>query len=234
MNAIKNFLCLIVSVIVFTLSTYFTISILLKHEETVICPDIRGQDILDAKRFLESQGFALNIVRYERRNDVPYNHITVQKPEANMPMRKGRIINVLVSEGPELVRIPSLIGLDFEDAGKILETHDIDIEKTIYIPHINPGKVIAQIPRGTEEVAEGQKVTLFVGSKQNKYYLMPDVRGIDIHELTEELDSKNIKYKTSSTRWDYPTSTRAVNTSVVPKTVFSSDDEITINVTTGG
>ena len=223
-------------VIAFILSSYLTVSILLTTGETVICPDVRGKTVDDAKHLVESKGLSLSVMRYERRNDVPSNHITVQKPEANISTRKGRIVLVIVSEGPELIPIPALTGKPVEDAENILKGINVEVEKTIYVPSQKAGKVIAQVPKAGEGVLEKkQGVILFVGKEQKMLYVMPDVRNLDYSELVFELERKDIKYKTTSVRNERLSYSKpAIETSVPIKTVFKADEEIEIKVLIGG
>ena len=154
---------------VFLLSGYFTVSILLRTGETVICPDIRGKNVDEAKQIVQKKGLSLSVTKYERRNDVPYNHITVQKPEANISVRKGRIVLVMVSEGPELIQVPKLVGQSIEAAEEILKGIKLKVEKTIFVPDEKTGKVIVQIPKDGEDVVEGKNgVILFVGASDKE------------------------------------------------------------------
>jgi serine/threonine-protein kinase len=234
MKLIKVSLYFIVPIIMFILSAYLTIDILLKKQENTICPDVRGKNVEEAKRLIESKGLTLSVLRYERRNDVPYNHITVQKPEANIPIRKGRTVNVLVSEGPELVGVPMLAGQPFQHAEEILNERHIGIEKTIYVPHAKTGMVIAQIPKGGESMLEGKKMVLFIGSEQKTYYLMPDINNANVLQLIEEMDTKKIKYKTTIEKSGHITPGSKIRTSISPKTIFNGEDEISININLGG
>lgn len=234
MKWIKVSLYFAVPIIMFILSAYLTIDILLKKQENTICPDVRGKNVEEAKRLIESKGLTLSVLRYERRNDVPYNHITVQKPEANIPIRKGRIVNVLVSEGPELVQVPVLTDQLLEQAEEILNERHIEIEKTIHIPHAKTGRVIAQIPKGGENILEGKKVVLFIGSEKKTYYLMPDINNANVLQLIEEMDTKKIKYKTTIEKSGHITPGSKIKTSIPSKTIFNGEDEISININLGG
>jgi beta-lactam-binding protein with PASTA domain len=221
---------------VFLLSGYFTVSILLKTGETVICPDIRGKNVDEAKQLVQKKGLSLSVTKYERRNDVPYNHITVQKPEANISVRKGRIVLVMVSEGPELIQVPKLLGHSIEAAEEILKGIKLKVEKTIFVPGEKAGKVIVQIPKDGEDVVEGKNgVILFVGATEKKLYMMPDIKGLDLSELANELDKKGIKYRATYARSNFFfRSNSTLETSVPPKTIFKGDDEIEIRVPNGG
>ncbi len=227
-----------ISIAVFLLSTYSTISILLKTGETVICPDVRGKDVDEAKTLVQKKGLSLSVTKYERRNDVPYNHITVQKPEANISIRKGRIVLVMVSEGPEMIKVPKLVGQAVETAEETLQGIKLEVGKTIFVPAEKPGTIIAQIPRDGEEVQEGKgEIILFVGARQDRFYVMPDVRGMDLSELANEFEKKGIKYRATYTygRGDlFSRSRTSLETSVPPRAVFKSADEIEIKVPNGG
>jgi eukaryotic-like serine/threonine-protein kinase len=232
----RGLLYLTVPIIVFFLSSYITVNVLLKTGATVVCPDLRGQKIEDAKRIVEGRGLSLVIARYEPRNDIPYGYITVQKPEANITIRKGRVVNVLVSEGPQLVELPALVNQPLEEAEKTLKEKQLELEKTIYVPSNKAGKIIAQIPGAGTKMLEGGTVTLLVGKDPDLYYLMPEVKVADVGALTEELDSKKIKYKLYyGKEKDDPNLPVVVPRVVVtpPKSIFSGDDDVVINPSGG-
>ncbi len=219
----------------FLLSGYSTVSFLLKNSDTVICPDLQGKNIEDAKQIVQNKGLSLLIVKYEKRNDIPYNNISVQKPEANIPIRKGRVVMVIVSEGPEMARVPLLTGLSVENAGNTLKEASLEIEKTIYVPDQRSGQVIAQIPKNNEEIIKGKGVILFVGSQQKKFYMMPDLKTIDIPILSEEMDQKGIKYNITYENSEYRAFFKSVAEISVPlKTIFKASDGIEIRVMSGG
>ncbi len=224
-----------IMVLVFSLSSYLTISFLLKTGETVICPDIRGKNLDDAKQLVDSRGLSLAVMKYEKRNDVPYNHITVQKPEANISTRKGRTVLVIVSEGPELIQVPVFIGQLIENVELKLKEMHIEIEKLVYVPGLKKGKVVAQIPKGGEEILEGKGITLFVDSGQKSFYVMPDMKAMDPSELSAEMDKKKIKHRVFHARGESTSPSKlTIQTSVPPKTIFKGDDEIEIKMMTGG
>lgn len=229
MKLIKIVLCILAPVIVFGLSTYLTISLLLKFQQTTVCPDIRGKTVEDARDLVRKKGLNLVVLRYERRNDVPYNHITVQKPEANINTRKGRVVYVIVSEGPELIKAPGLVSQGLDAARSVLEEKKLILDKIITIPHSKTGRVIAQIPAEGTEILEQTKVTLIVGSEQKTYYFLSETKNIDINGLAEEMDAKKIKYKMNYVRADHILRS-GIDFSVPPRTIFSGSDELIITI----
>lgn len=225
---------MMIFLLVFFMSGYLTINVLLKKQINVICPDVRGKTVEEAKRLVENKGLSLSVLRYERRNDVPLNHITVQKPEANISTRLGRTVMVIVSEGPELIPLPFLEGKTLPSAEEMLKEKDIKIEKIIYAPHPKSGKIIAQSPKGGDEIIKGKGVTLLVGTEENKYFFMPDFKDMTARDLTDEMINKNIKYKINYILSEQMSAKISMTTSVPPKTIFKNDTEIEINVLSGG
>ncbi len=228
MKLIKIILCIIAPVIVFGLSTYLTISLTLKFQQTTICPDVRGKTVEDARDMMRKKGLNLVVLRYERRNDVPYNHITVQKPDANISTKKGRVVYVIVSEGPELMKTPAFVGLTIEEAQRAFSEKHLVLDKTIMVPGSKAGRVIAQLPAQGSDILEYGKVTLFVGTEPRSYYLMTDKR-VNYNELADELESKGIKYKINYARSEN-SGTRGIEYSIPPRTLFASTEEIIINI----
>ncbi|MCX7966002.1 MAG: PASTA domain-containing protein [Syntrophorhabdaceae bacterium] len=169
--------------------------IVLKTQETVVCPDIVGKELNEAKRLVESKGLTFHVVRYEKRNDIPYNHITVQKPAANITTKKGRTVLVIVSDGPELLPVPQLVGQEINRLDEILNEKKIIVEKIIYVPDENEGKIIAQTPKANETIQEGKGITIFVGKRPKRYVVMPDLKDMNISDIKEELIRKKIAFK---------------------------------------
>ena len=229
MKLIKIILCIIAPIIVFCLSTYLTISLTLKFQQTTICPDIRGKTVEDARDIMKKKDLNLVVLRYERRNDVPFNHITVQKPDANISTKKGRVVYVIVSEGPELMKTPGFVGLTTEEAQRMFSEKHLVLDKTIMVPGPKTGKVIAQLPAQGTDILEYGKVTLFVGTEPRSYYLMADKRNINYNELADELEFKGIKYRINYARGDN-SGMRGIDYSIPPRTLFASTEEIIINI----
>ncbi|WP_028893734.1 PASTA domain-containing protein [Syntrophorhabdus aromaticivorans] len=230
----RGLLYLLAPVVVFGLATYLTIDILLRTSDTVVCPDIRGKTVEEAREMTKNAGLSLLVMRYENRNDVPYNHITVQKPEANIATRKGRMVYVIVSEGPHLAEVPALAGRSLQEAEGILKEKKLKPGRVVEIPNTAAGKVIAQMPMGGEKSLEGHEVVIFVGSNKNTYYLMPDVQKIGLTELQDEMDAKGIKYRIEYTQGYRPARPNISGMSVPVRSLFKADNETLIYINNGG
>ena len=223
-------ICILTPILVFILATYLTISITLKGQKTTICPDIRGKTAEEAKSLVESNGLSFAILRHERRNDVPYGHITIQKPDANINTRLGRTVYVIVSEGPELIKAPGFIGKTLEEAKIILEGEQLILDRIITVPSTKIGKIIAQIPPEGTEVLQSSEVTFIIGGKQSSYFFIPSTKNISITELAEEMEAKDIRYKINYVRNDETSHDSGFTLSTPKRTIFNSSDELVINI----
>jgi len=204
--------------------------IVLKTHKTVICPDIVGKEINEAKMLVESRGLLFHVVRYEKRNDIPYNHITVQKPAANITTKKGRTVYVIVSDGPELITVPQLLGQDINKVNEDLKDKKIIVEKVIYVPDDNEGKILAQIPKASETIPEGKGITVFVGNKRKRYVLMPDLKGVSLIDLKEELTRKKIAFKITYTNGDTDAQSYNITGSIPKGFIFDADEGIELKI----
>lgn len=220
---------------VFFASVYFTIDLLLRTGDNVMCPDVRGKTVDEAREIAKKTGLPLVVLRYENRSDVPFNHITVQKPEANIPIRKGRIIHVIVSEGPKLIDVPNLTGLTIQEAEEMIKEKNLEVGKIIYLPHTKEGKIVTQIPKGGEKSLEGKEVMLFVARNRPKYFILPDIKELSIWDLQNEMDLKQIKYKIiSPPKNDKTLHDDIARLSLPSRTIFKEDDEILLYINSGG
>src|SRR5208337_1839082 len=116
MKWLKILLYALTASAVFILATSFTIKFLVTDESTVACPDVTGLDVGEAKQLAAQKGLSLIIGKYETKKDVPYNHVLFQTPDPAMPVRAGRIVTVVLSDGPVPVIIPAFVGLSLEEA----------------------------------------------------------------------------------------------------------------------
>lgn len=234
----KGLLYSLLPFFVFFVSVYLTIDLLLKSGGNVICPDIRGKTVDEAREVAKKTGLPLVVLRYENRSDVPYNHITVQKPEANIPIRKGRIIHVIVSEGPKLTDVPNLIGITLQEAEETLKEKNLGIGKIIHIPHIKEGKIIAQTPKGGEKILEKKEVTLFIAQNESKYYFLPELKDLNLWDIQGEMDTKQIKYRITLLPTvminDRTVQQESLRLSFPSRTIFKRDEEILIYINSGG
>ncbi len=233
MTWVKLFFYFCVFVAVFALSSYIAMSVLLREQGTITCPELVGKELTDAKRLAQAKDLAVVVSRYEKRKDVPYNYIISQRPEASMPVRKGRTLLVVVSEGPLLVDVPLVTNHTLSYAEETLRSRNLPVKQVISVPSGNVGTILAQFPGSGRNMVDDDGVTLVIGAKQKRFYIMPDLAGKLVPEVVGELETRQIKYNvTYVDRPGRPAKT-ILETSVPPKMLFGEDDKVEI-IAVGG
>jgi beta-lactam-binding protein with PASTA domain len=228
MKWIKFLILTVTCVLVFILATSLTIRFLLKDDASVSCPNLLGLDIEEAKKSADRQGLLVHVVKYEPRNDIPYNRVLVQKPDASTSVRAGRAVAVILSNGPKPQTIPDIVGLSINDAMKNLDQLGIAIKKIIYVPGEDDGKVLAQTPSGGQNIMDPEGMVLIAAGKTKRFFIMPDIEHSDMTTITEEMNNKGIRFAVSSNLPNQSKSTISKN-KILPKSIFSDDSIIEIN-----
>ena len=233
MSWLRALLYFFVFVVVFALAGYVTMKVLIREEGTVACPDTVGKELSDARRLAEAKGLSVVVSRYEKRKDIPYNYVISQRPEPSMPVRTGRILSVVVSEGPLLVSIPLLTNHTLTYAETTLKERYILLKKTLFVPQGTAGTVVAQVPKSGRNIVDEGGMTLFVAKSRKRYLLMPDLAGKQVTEVIGELEAKQIKHNITYLERPGQPAKIVLQTSVPPRTLFREDDTLYI-LATGG
>ncbi len=230
---LKYLLYFVAACVVFVFATSLSIKLLLEDTSTVACPDVVGLDIDDAKAAATERGLSVHIMKYERKKDVPYNRVLVQKPDPAMPVKSGRTISVILSDGPKMMEISSFVGLTLEEAQAALQGQNLKLKKIIYVPSDSQGKVLAQAPGSGQNILDEEGITLIVGGREKRFYVMPDITTVDSRATLYEMDKKQIKYEVIGPRPE-GTGRVVLASTIVPRTIFSEDDVLEIRMISGG
>ena len=127
-------------------------------------PDVVGMGEKDGRRVLEGMGLKLEVIGHANHPTIPAFAIIEQTVRAGMPVAQGATIGVVISQGPRLVEVPSLLDKSLGEAqaqlqgqGLIPETHNTWSNKS-------PGTVIDQDPPAGSLVQSRSLVRLVVSS----------------------------------------------------------------------
>jgi serine/threonine-protein kinase len=131
-----------------------------KGPQPIPVPDVRGQGQDEASRAIEAAG--LNAVVAEETvhdRNVPKGSVVSQEP-ASGTLTRGQTVTLTISEGPKLVKVPSYIGKQVEDATEALRKRGFEVRVNEILGGFF-GTVRDQDPVDTE-VPEGSVITLTV------------------------------------------------------------------------
>ncbi|MGB7920042.1 MAG: PASTA domain-containing protein [Desulfobacterales bacterium] len=167
------------------ITSYFTLSFIIRSEDTVIVPDFVGKDVVYVLESLTDLGLNTKVKGSEYNADVPKNHIIFQEPKAGSEIKKGRDVKIIFSKGPQMIPMPNLAGLSLQQARLIFEEQDLCRGSLATVFDIGTDKdtVIAQAPSSGATVRRGSCVDLLVSEgPRPAAYKMPDLSGLQLED----------------------------------------------------
>ncbi|MEN8807658.1 MAG: PASTA domain-containing protein [Desulfobacterales bacterium] len=167
------------------ITSYFTLSLIIKSEDTVIVPDFVGKDVVYVLESLTELGLNTKVKGSEYNADVPKNYIIFQEPKAGSEIKKGRDVKIIFSKGPQMIPMPNLAGLSLQQARLIFEEQDLcrGSLSTVFDIGTDKDAVIAQSPPSGATVRRGSCVDLLVSEgPRPTAYKMPNLSGLQLED----------------------------------------------------
>jgi serine/threonine-protein kinase len=135
-----------------------------KGSEQIPVPDVLEQSEESARAELEAAGFQVDVVEAPS-SSTPAGLVSAQSPDPGVEAVRGSTVQITISTGPEMVRVPAVEGMSEGEAQDALEAEDFAVE-TECVVVVDPGQVgIVQDtdPEANTLVEAGSTVTIKVG-----------------------------------------------------------------------
>ncbi|MDQ1696608.1 MAG: eukaryotic-like serine/threonine-protein kinase, partial [Frankiaceae bacterium] len=141
-------------------------------------PNVVGLSLTDAESLLAGKGLQVGHITQTYNPKVAKGSVISQDPTADILLKKGESVSLVVSLGVHFVEVPlDLVGLSQQDARTALRAAGLKVGRVVPRNSDAPaGQVLSTDPPGGSKIAEGSPVTLFVSNAQVK---VPDVVGRD-------------------------------------------------------
>jgi eukaryotic-like serine/threonine-protein kinase len=162
------------------------------HGREVTTPDLRGMTAAEAERNAAAHGLEFSLSDRFYSSTVPAGHIVSQRPEPGTRVRRGWRLQAAESLGPQLIEIPSLIGMspraaEIEIGRRALEPGDA---AELPIDGFPPQTVLAQTPApGAKGVAAPRISLLYAVPEPEIAYVVPELSGLSVADATEVIRS---------------------------------------------
>ena len=154
-------------------------------KEMTDVPDITNLTTDEAVEELKKAGLELNPnVRREASDNIPEGAILSQQPAGGTQIAKGSRIGITVSSGPDMVQVPSLVGLNVEQATATLSSLKLRSTVTKVDSERPEGEVLAVAGENTD-VETGTTVELRVSN--GMLMTMPQITRLDPAEAERTL-----------------------------------------------
>ncbi len=194
-RAVKIATLLAAFFIVAGISAFFTLTFLIKSEDSVIIPEFTGKDLVYTLEILSDLGLNINVKGSEYSKEIPKNHIIFQEPEPGAEIKKGRTVKIIISKGEKSILMPKLYGLLRQQARIIVEENDLHMgaQSSSYSSIIKKDEIISQSPSPGVMVKRGETVNFLVSlGNRPKAYMMPDLTGIILDDAIFLIENYNL------------------------------------------
>ncbi|HEX8123512.1 MAG TPA: Stk1 family PASTA domain-containing Ser/Thr kinase [Solirubrobacteraceae bacterium] len=155
-------------------------------------PSVEGLTRKQARKRLTDAGFRVR-ERREPSDDVAEGKIVEAAPASGSQVEVGSVVTIVVSTGPERVKVPGVVDSEVDEARAQLERLGLEVvvqrEET---DDAEPDTVIGQTPEGGSEVEKGSTVTLTVAKEVEKVGV-PGVGGLDQAAAAEKLSGAGLE-----------------------------------------
>jgi len=140
-------------------------------------PNVVGKQGDAANSIILAAGLSPAFQTQEFSDTVPVGLITRQEPSFGRSIAKGSQVKFWVSNGRQIVTVPSIVGLSLSDAANALANVGLSIgNKTPAYSDKDPGTVLQQNPDATRQARKGDQVDVTVSAGQQKA-IVPNVIG---------------------------------------------------------
>jgi beta-lactam-binding protein with PASTA domain len=164
------------------IANFLVMPLLVGRGEEVVVPNVCDQNLDDAIEQLKDAG--LEGVVVERRFDqiIEEGNVIIQEPLPEARVKKGRIINLTVSLGPEAIKVPYLAGIGYEQSVSIIRRLGLAIARvdSAFSDSIEPGKLVGTSPEAETEVKKGDSITLILS--KGIIRRMPNIVGVQLSQ----------------------------------------------------
>lgn len=184
----------IIILLISAFAGYFIYSKLTGKPSEMEAPNIVGMSVDDASELLKQSGVSLETIetRYDER--AAKGIILMQKPESNIKIKVPGKIQVVVSDGQELVKVPDLTAMSLREAQNKLKDYSLTSRTTYeFNSQMLKGYVIRQSPSADSMVAINTEIEIFVsnGAEPNKIKV-PNLVGMSEKRAKDVLKEKNL------------------------------------------
>jgi beta-lactam-binding protein with PASTA domain/predicted Ser/Thr protein kinase len=196
-------------------------------------PNFVGRTVQAAEQAAAERRLTLRVAEEAFSTEVAAGQITSQDQPAGKPVKVGRVVNVAVSLGPEMVGVPDVQRRSLIEARLIIDRARLQIGelREAFDEDVKGGFVISQNPQPGARLERGSPIHLVV-SKGPQRVLMPLLVGrslVEARRMLQELGVTLSAVKTVPTADMNPET--VVDQSPSPGTRIRAQDAVTVTVT---
>ncbi|MFE9660430.1 Stk1 family PASTA domain-containing Ser/Thr kinase [Streptomyces sp. NPDC005955] len=139
------------------------VALTLSRGAPVEVPELEGKGLKAAQEALAELGLKSEIAPERVTAKVPAGEVAQQFPRARSEVAEGDTVTLTLSEGPEMIEVPDVVGDGVDDARQTLEAAGFEVKVDRGILGLFGDTVDEQSVAAGEEAPEGSEITLHIG-----------------------------------------------------------------------
>lgn len=204
-----------------------------QKEEEVKVPNVEGATEANARAALEAAGLKVGTVSESKSDTVPSGSVITQSVSKNTSVKKGSSVNLVLSSGPNKVKVTDVIGHESSRAQGELAKDGFKVSVKEENSEERAGLVISTSPERGTLVDPGSTVTITV-SKGKAQVKIPDVKvGMTYEEAVEELEDAGFEGRVEEVLENSDSVGEGFVTRYSPSTKVDPEGKVTIYVSLG-
>lgn len=160
-------------------------------------PDVEGKPLIEAKAELKDADLEYS-VNYINHSTIKKDYVISQNVAPGQPVKKGREIDLIVSDGPKQTQVPVLVGKTQLEAEVLINNSNLKGEfSEEYDSKVEAGKVISQEPGAGKEVPEDSLLFVVISlGAEPKYLPMPNLVNSSLEDAKKKLKENGLEIGT--------------------------------------
>lgn len=174
---------------------FFLMPWFVKLGKEVEVPEVIGKSLQEAETILSRAKLNYHVQSQIYDPLIPQGFIARQTPVPGIKVKESKRVYLIISSGPQLVKIPDLKRVRVEQAERLVNLAGLKIGEVLWIHSdtIPRGDVIACHPASGEELGLGKQIDLIVSKGQEKAsFPMPSLIGLSVAEAKNIVEMKQL------------------------------------------
>ena len=167
----------------------------------VTVPNLVGITIQEGMRLASLSELRLKVGSHRFDDQVATDRIISQTPSPYSKLKRNRNVRVIVSLGAKKVSVPDLKGesLRASQIALLERGLTVGVVSSVHSESIEMDKIISQDPLPQTRLAQSPLVNLLVSTgRKSREYLMPELTGSNLEEVSKILEVSGLKLGTVS------------------------------------
>lgn len=184
------------AIIIISFLFLFFINVFIPPRAAVPVPNLVGQDVNKARQELNQVKLKLKVINRLFNSNYPSDTIISQKPAPGIEKRTFSQVEVVLSKGTQLVRVPDLVGKTQVEAELALEEVGLKLGDVLTSSvQGNPeGAVVRQLPAQNTQIEWGASVSVTINVMAGNLVQVPNFIGRPLSEVRAELSTLGLVY----------------------------------------